>query len=161
MRWICIVALLLSCAPAEAQMSTLNNKCEATCRVALDRCSVVFDRIMDTALKEMTPYRAESVEKARADIRFEAAFEAGEKCRGRYSRCVEKCQPPKGCIKACLSTFKKCFADGKRLVYQGLRDLRKLKYDSPEWKAAYAKGDSDIEHCLDEDRSCEAKCANP
>jgi hypothetical protein len=161
MRWVLVAALVLGSVPANAQMSTLNNKCEATCRDAREQCSAVFDRVMDTALKEMTPFRAESTEKARADIKFETAFEAGEKCRVRYNSCVDKCEPPRKCISACQVTYKKCFAVGESMVKEGIRELRKLKYDSPEWKVAYEKGDKEIERCLEDDRSCEGKCANP
>jgi hypothetical protein len=111
--------------------------------------------------KEMEPFSIESVERDTPDIKFENAFASSEKCRSRYLRCSERCQPPKKCIDACQATFKKCFATGERIMKEGLRELKKLKYDSPEWRAAYTKGDVEIDRCLEENRNCPGKCANP
>jgi hypothetical protein len=158
MRWALIVALALGPIQAKAQMWGPSSKCEAACTAALDQCAAVPNRIMDTALKEMEPFSIESVARDKPDIKFENAFASSEKCRSRYLRCSGKCQPPKRCIDACQATFRQCFAAGERIMKAGLRELKQLKYDSPEWKAAYAKGDAEMERCLEDNRNCQGKC---
>jgi hypothetical protein len=161
MRWALIVAFVLGSVQAKAQVWEQNIKCETACRATLDQCSAVPNRVMDTALNEMTPYTYDSPDRDKPDIKFENAFEAGEKCRGRYLRCAGKCQPPKKCVDACQATFKRCFAIGERKMKEGLRELKTFKYDSPQWKTAYGKGDAEMARCLEDNRNCRGKCANP
>jgi hypothetical protein len=59
------------------------------------------------------------------------------------------------------SKFAQCFAAGERLMREGLQEMTRLKYNSPEWQAANAKGDAETDKCLEENRACQAKCANP
>jgi hypothetical protein len=35
------------------------------------------------------------------------------------------------------------------------------KFGSPAWQAANAEGDPEADHCLQENRNCQAKCTNP
>lgn len=97
----------------------------------------------------------------KADIKFENAFLAGEQCWDRYYRCTGNCRPAKGCIDACQSAFKQCFAGGERTMREGLREMKKFKFGSPDWKAAYAKGDKGTARCLTDILSCQGHCANP
>jgi hypothetical protein len=97
----------------------------------------------------------------RVDVKFEGAFETAENCWDRYCVCADKCLPPKKCVVACHSTFRQCFAAGERKMRDGLREMRRAKFGSPEWQAAYTKGDSETDRCIQDNRSCQAKCANP
>jgi hypothetical protein len=144
-------------------LSELNAKCEAACKTALDKCAAVPNKIMDTASKEAVPYKIDTPERERADIKLESAFQASETCRNGYDRCAIKCRPSKACIDACHSRFHQCFAAGERKMQEGLREIKgkRLQFGSPEWQTAYTKGDRDINKCLENNRSCEAKCINP
>jgi hypothetical protein len=161
MLWVLIFALALGPLPAKAQVSELNAKCEATCKMALDQCAAVPNKIMDTALKEAEPYKIDTPERERADIKFERAFQAGQRCQNRYDRCTSKCSPSKACLDACHPTFRKCFAASERKLKKSLQEIKGLKFGSPEWQTAYTKADGDINQCLETNRNCEAKCINP
>jgi hypothetical protein len=127
MRLLLIVALILGSFPAIAQVwDVTNSKCEAGCKVTLDRCSAAPKKIMATVEKEVTAYSIETSEREKADIKFENAFQVGEKCWDRYYRCAANCRPPKRCIDACQSTFKQCFAAGERTMKVGLREMKKF-----------------------------------
>ena len=62
-------------------------------------------------------------------------------------------------------TFHKAIAINSMQIWSdaiaGLREMRRAKFGSPEWQAAYAKGDTQTDRCLQENRSCQAQCANP
>ena len=164
MRRVLILALTIlatDCRPVQAQLWQPNAKCEGQCRSTLAQCSAGSRKIMTTALKEAAPYRIETPARRKADIKFEYAFLGGEKCWDHYYRCAGTCRPPRRCIDACQSTFARCFAAGERLVRQGVQELKNLKIGSPEWQAADAKGDTETGKCLENNRSCQAKCANP
>jgi hypothetical protein len=148
--------------PAQTQVSEwINSKCETGCRSALDQCAATSNKVMETALKETTVYAVGTAERAKVDIKFESAFQKAEACWDKYYICAAKCAPPKRCINACQSTFRKCFAAGDAKTREGLRQIKALKTGTPEWQAAYAKGDADIDACLEHNRNCKAKCANP
>jgi hypothetical protein len=161
MRWLALVAMILGVAPATAQQWDQNTKCEAACRSNLDQCAAVSNKTMETAIKETLPYRIETPERRRADIKFESAFQTAEKCWDKYYRCAGNCRPPKTCTDACQSSFKLCFAAGERTMKEGLRAMKSLKFGSDEWKAAYGRGDMPADRCLEENRNCHMKCANP
>jgi hypothetical protein len=163
MRWVVMVAFALVTVPLRAQDAALlnNSACEAACKTKLDRCSATSNKVMETALKESSVYTIDTADRARADTKFEGAFLAGEKCWDGYYRCSATCQPPKRCLNACRSTFKRCFAVGERKMRQGLVAMRGLPFNSSEWQAAYTQGDGDVNRCLLEIRDCQAKCANP
>src|SRR5215467_8366106 len=157
-----IVALLVCSFSARGQVwEQINTRCEAGCRSTLDRCAAVSNKIMETALKETTPYNVGTPARERADIKFESAYLTAEGCWDKYYVCAGKCRAPKRCIGACQSTFRQCFAAGERTMREGLREMRLAKFGSPEWQAAYAKGDAQTDRCLQENRSCQAQCANP
>jgi len=161
MRWVPIVALMLAAVPAEAQVWDMNSKCEESCRVALDKCAAVSNKIMGTELKQAQPYNIGTPEREKADAKFESAFQEGEKCWKGYYRCTAHCRAPKACVDKCQAAFRQCFATGERLIKEGLREIRRFEFGSPEWKAAYAKGDAETDHCLEDDRKCIGNCANP
>jgi hypothetical protein len=172
MRFTLIVAsvamLVPSLAPtlaptlAKAEVGAeLNSKCESACKATLDRCAAGANKRMETALKETTAYQVGSSERERADVKFETAFLEAATCWDKYYNCAGKCRPPQLCTDQCQSTFKRCFAAAERKMQDGLREMRRAKFGSPEWQSAYAKGDMDTDHCLQENRSCQAKCANP
>jgi hypothetical protein len=161
MRWVAIVALVLGSVPAKAQVWEQSDKCQTACKSTLDQCSAFSNKNMATALKEAEPYRIDSAAREKADIKFENAFQAAAKCWDRFYRCTGNCRPPKGCIEACQSIFKQCFAAGEQTAKDGLREMKNFKFASPEWKAAYAKGDKEIDHCLADNRDCQGKCAKP
>jgi hypothetical protein len=157
-----VVLLLAGSVSARAQMGEqLNSKCQSACRSTLDQCAAVSNKIMETALKETTAYSVGTSARDNADVKFENAYLTAENCWDKYYTCTEKCRPPKTCIGACQTSFKKCFAAGEAKMKAGLREMRKLKFGSPEWQAAYAKGDMDADRCLQDNRTCQAKCANP
>ena len=162
MRTMLVVALVLSCGPAQAQVwDLINSQCESACRTGLNQCAAVANKIMETSLKETTAYNIGTSDREKADIKFENAFQASEKCWGRYYKCTGHCQAPRRCIAACQSTFKQCFAAGERKMQEGLREMRNFAFGSTEWSAAYGKANRDVDHCLEENHSCQAKCANP
>src|SRR5262249_61865575 len=97
----------------------------------------------------------------RADVKFENAFQTAENCWDRYYVCAGKCRAPKKCTDACQSTFKRCFAAGEKTMREGLREMKHARFGSPEWQAAYAKGGTQTDQCVQENRNCQAKCANP
>jgi hypothetical protein len=157
-----MINLLVGSVSANAEVSELiNSKCEIGCRSALDQCAAVSNKVMETALKETTAYSIGSPEREKADVKFESAFVTAENCWDKYHSCTGKCRPPKKCLDACQSTFKQCFAAGEQKMKEGLREMRKAKFGSPEWQTAYGKGDKETDHCLQDNRSCQAKCANP
>jgi hypothetical protein len=139
----------------------LNSKCEASCRVSLDQCAAASNKIMETALKETSAYSVGTSGRERADVKFESAFLTAENCWDRYYTCAGRCRPPKKCVDTCQTTYKQCFAAGEKKMRQGLREMRHAKFGSPEWQAAYAKGNMETDNCVQENRSCQAKCANP
>src|SRR6516164_1487366 len=156
-RFISMALALLACPVSRAEVAAqLNSKCEARCRSTLDQCAAVSNKIMETALKETTAYSVGTSGRERADIKFENAFLTAENCWDKYYLCAGKCRAPKRCVDACQSTFKQCFAAGERKMKEGLREMRKAKIDSPEWQAAYAKGDMETDRCLQDNRSCQA-----
>jgi hypothetical protein len=157
------MTVLLACSvSARAQLwDQMNTKCETSCRSGLDQCAAVFNKIMETALKETTAYSVGSSRRERADVKFEGAFLKTQNCWDTYYMCTRKCRAPQRCIDACQSTFTRCFAAGERKMREGLREMRHAKFDSPEWQAAYAKGNAETDRCLQDDQSCQAKCANP
>jgi hypothetical protein len=161
MRWVLIVALVCGGGPATAQIWGQNAKCESACRSTLDHCAAVSNKIMEMALKEADPYQVGTSERDRVDIKFESAFLAGEHCWDRYHRCTLGCAPPKRCVDACQSRFRQCFAASERRMKEGLREMKTLTFGSPEWKAVYGKGDKDADRCLEDNRNCQGKCANP
>jgi len=162
MRWVLMVVLALVAAPGRAQdIELTNSACEAACKGKLDRCAAVSNRIMHTALKETSAYTVDAPERQRADVKFEAAFQAGEKCWDGYFRCAATCRPAKACLDACRSTFKRCFAQGEKKMREGLKEMRSSPFGSPAWQAANAKGDAELDQCLVENHNCQTKCANP
>jgi hypothetical protein len=163
MRFVAMVSLvLLAGSVARAQVAEqMNSKCEAGCRSTLDQCAAVSNKIMETALKETTAYSVGTSGRERADVKFEGAFQTAENCWDRYYVCADKCRSPKKCVGACQSTFKQCFAAGEKKMRDGLREMRRAKFGSPEWQAAYTKGDSQTDRCIQDNRGCQAKCANP
>jgi len=159
---IAVVCLLAGSVSVNAEVSELiNSQCESGCRSTLDQCAAVSNKVMETALKQTTTYSIGSPEREKADVKFENAFVTAEKCWDKYYGCTGKCRPPKKCLAACQSTFKQCFAAGEQKMKEGLREMRKAKFGSPEWQTAYGKGDKETDHCLQDNRSCQAKCANP
>jgi hypothetical protein len=158
---LALVIMALGTSAARAQLVEQNTKCDASCKTALDQCSAVSRKIMTVALKETTSYKIGTPQRQRADTKFENAFLAGEKCWDSYYRCAARCQPPRHCIDACQAKFAQCFAAGERLMRDGLQEMKGLKFNSPEWQAANAKGDAETDKCLEDNRSCQAKCANP
>ena len=157
-----IMTLVACSVAARAQVwEQLNTKCESLCRSSLDRCAAPSNKIMETALKETSAYNVGTPARERADVKFEGAYLTAEACWDKYYACAGKCRPPKRCINACQSTFGRCFAAGERTMREGLREMRRAKFGSPEWQAAYAKGDTQTDRCLQENRSCQAQCANP
>jgi hypothetical protein len=116
---------------------------------------------METALKKTTAYSIGTFERENADVKFESAFQTAEKCWGKYYKCAGRCHAPKRCIATCQSKFKKCFAAAETRMKEGPRAMKGLKFASPEWEAAYAKGGADSDRCLESNRDCQAKCANP
>jgi len=164
MRFVAMVYLaLLACSVStRAEVADqMNSKCEAGCRSSLDQCAAASNKIMETALKETTAYSVGSSGRERADVKFEGAFQKAENCWDRYYMCAGKCRAPKKCVDACQSTFKQCFVAGEKKVREGLREMQHAKFGSPEWQAAYAKGNSETDRCLRENRICQTKCANP
>jgi hypothetical protein len=164
MRGLLMLALLIMAvgtSAARAQLVEQNTKCDANSETALDLCSAVSRKIMTMSLKETTSYKIGTPQRQRADTKFEDAFLAGEKCWGNYYRCAVRCQPPRHCIDACQAKFAQCFAAGESLMREGLQQMKRLTYNSPEWQAADAKGDTETDRCLEDNRSCQAKCANP
>lgn len=161
-RFISMALALLACPVSRAEVAAqLNSKCEARCRSTLDQCAAVSNKIMETALKETTAYSVGTSGRERADVKFEGAFQTAENCWDKYYLCAGKCRAPKKCVDACQSTFKQCFAAGEKKMRDGLREMRHNKFGSAEWQAAYAKGDAETDRCLQENRNCQAKCANP
>jgi hypothetical protein len=165
MRLLLALALAItaiSSLPVQAQYAGpgQNTKCGGDCKLVLDQCSAAPNRIMTLALKETTPYNIGTRIRQKADIKFEGAFLAAEKCWDSYYRCTDRCVP-RHCIDACQATLTQCFAAGDRLAREGLQEMKRLKYNSPEWQAANTKGDAETDKCLEDNRSCQAKCANP
>lgn len=164
MRLLLTLALAITAVgslPVQAQYAgTGNTKCEDACKSARDHCSAASNRVMETALKETGPYKIGTRQREKADIKFENAFQVGQKCWDNFYRCTDRCQPRR-CIDACQATLMQCLRAGERLMREGLQEMKRLKYDSPEWQAANTKGDAEIDKCLNDDRSCQAKCANP
>ena len=161
MRWVLCVALVVGAVPAKAQLWEQNKNCGVACKSSLDECAAVSNKIMETTLKETVTYNVGTTAREKADIKFENAFLAGEQCWDRYYKCTGTCQPSRACIDACQSTFKQCFANGERTMRDGLREMKRYKFGSPDWKTAYAKGDRDIGRCLTENLNCQGHCANP
>ena len=161
-RFVSMALALLACSVSRAEVvAQMNSKCEASCRSTLDQCAAVSNKIMETALKETTAYSVGTSGRERADIKFEGAFQTAENCWDKYYLCTGKCRAPKKCVDACQSTFKQCFAAGEKKMRDGLQEMRHAKFGSSEWQAAYAKGDAETDRCLQENRNCQAKCANP
>jgi hypothetical protein len=163
-RFVLIAASVVITAPALAKAQAweqVNSTCESTCKSTLDRCAAAANKLMQTALKETSAYNVGSSEREGADVKFENAFLTAETCWDKYYKCAGKCRPPKRCIDQCQSAFKRCFAAAEGKMRDGLREMRQAKFGSPEWQTAYAKGDMETDHCLQENRSCQAKCANP
>jgi hypothetical protein len=163
MRSILAVALVLCSGPTHAQVwDLINGKCEAACKTTLNQCAAVSNKIMETSLKETTAYNIGTADRERADIKFENAFQKAEKCWGEYYKCTAtRCQAPRRCVAACQSSFRQCFAAGEKKMNEGLREMKSFAFGSTEWSAAYAKGSTDLDHCLEENHNCQAKCANP
>jgi hypothetical protein len=161
MRLVLFVALVVGTIPARAQPWVQNKHCEIACKSTLDECAAASNKIMQTALRETEPFKIGTTEREKADIKFENAFLAGEQCWDRYYRCAGNCRPAKGCIDACQSAFKQCFADGEKTMREGLREMKKFKFGSPDWKTAYAKGDKGTGRCLTDNLNCQGHCANP
>jgi hypothetical protein len=165
MRLLLTLALAITAIgslPVQAQYLGLgqNTKCGGDCKSVFDRCSAAPSKIMTLALKETTPFDIGTRQRQKADIKFENAFLAGEKCWDNYYRCTDRCVPRR-CIAACQATLAQCFPAGERLARDGLQEMKRLKYNSPEWQAANTKGDAETAQCLEDDRNCQAKCANP
>ena len=164
MRLLLMLALAITAIgslPVQAQYTGPGNtKCETDCKSARDQCSAASNRIMVMALKETGPYKIETPQRQKADIKFENAFQVGEKCWDTFYRCTDRCEPRR-CIAACQATLAQCLPAGERLMREGLQEMKRLKYDSPEWQAAHTKGDAEIDKCLADDRSCQEKCSNP
>jgi hypothetical protein len=162
MRSVLVVVVVLASGPTQAQVwDLINSQCEVGCRTALNQCAAVSNKIMETSLKETTAYNIGTPDREKADIKFENAFQTAEKCWSGYYKCTGHCQAPRRCVAACQSTLKQCFAAGERKMQEGLREMKNFAFGSAEWTAAYAKGGTDIDHCLEENHSCQAKCANP
>jgi hypothetical protein len=164
MRCIRMVVLaLFACSlSARAQVwDPTNAQCEARCRSTLDQCAAASNKIMETALKETSAYNVGSSSRQRADVKFENAFQTAENCWDKYYVCAGKCRAPRKCVEACQATFRQCFAAGESKVKEGLRAMRHAKFGSPEWQAAYAKGDAETDRCLQEDQSCQVRCVTP
>jgi hypothetical protein len=68
-----------------------------------------------------------------------------------------KCAPPKRCVNACQTAFRKRFAAGESTAQQGLQEMKTAKPASPEWQATYAKGHAEIDHCLADNRKLQGK----
>jgi hypothetical protein len=163
-RLLLIAALIVLAAPASARAEgseQLNSKCQASCKSTLDRCAAAANRRMQTAIKETTAYNVGSAARESADVKFESAFLTAEGCWDRYYACTGKCRPPKACIDQCQSAFKRCFAAAEAKMRDGLGKMRTAKFGSPAWQAANAEGDAEADHCLQENRNCQAKCTNP